>query len=182
MRNLIFIVLIFAGCYTIVKHPEVNYEDSFGGVYTSHVSYRSNCSSCHSRAELDYFYGLIPSHNASAWVYYNYPWWFSWTNVVDDIVSDSVSGAVFERKREFGTHRAPSGESFSLPPPSRTPAGSDSSSRSSSTGSVGKGSEVKTEGVRSPANLRSSDGDSREHNKESEQNREGKRNIGSRRK
>jgi hypothetical protein len=182
MRNLIFVLLIFAGCYTIIKHPEVNYEDSSGGVYTSHVSYRSNCSSCHSRAELDYFYDLMPAHNASAWAYYNYPWWFSLVNMEADTVSGSSTGSVFERTREFGTHRTPSNESFSPPPPSRTPSGSDSSSKSSSTGSISKGSEVKSEGARSSGNLRSSDGNSREQNKESEQNKEGKRNIGSRRK
>ena len=179
MRNLIFVLLIFAGCYTIIKHPEVNYEDSSGGVYTSHVSYRSNCSGCHSRADLDYFYDLMPSQDASAWVYYNYPWWFSWVNMEAD--TGSSTGSVFERVREFGTHRTPSNESFS-PPPSRTPSGSDSSSKSSSTGSISKGSEVNSEGARSLGNLRSLDGNSREQNKESEQNKEGKRNIGSRRK
>lgn len=183
MKKLIFAILILSGCYTIVKHPDVNYIDSSGEVYTSRISYRSNCIGCHSVSELNYFYSLIPSHTTSPWIYYNSPWWFGWSgNYIDTTRAQNIE-AYPERQRNFGSHRATTGDnSLVLPTPTRTPSksnngvGKDSSSASMEKG--GKSNERNEQsGFRS-----STGGDSREQNRDGNKETESKRNIGSRRK
>lgn len=183
MKKLILVVLVLSGCYTVIKHPEVNYIDSSGEVYTSHISYRSDCARCHSVSELNYFYDLVPAHTASPWAYYNSPWWFWWSgNYVDTARAQNME-MPSERQREFGSHRTASGNSsFTPPPPTRTPPKSTSGIEgNSSSSSMGKAKTTNDRGDQS--GFRSStSGDSREQNKDGNKESEGKRNIGSRRK
>ena len=185
MRKIFLLTLIFfAGCYTIIRHPEVNYTGSAGETYTSYINYRSNCTSCHSFSELAYYYELMPAHTPSPWVYYNTPWWFWWTDNLPTDTSGQILTPVAtpERARDFGSHRQSGNETFSPPPPTRTPPKSNAdsnSSSSSSSSSIGKSDSSKSDANRNIPGVRSSNESSREQNKETE---EARRKIGSKRK
>ncbi|CUT01466.1 hypothetical protein [Candidatus Chrysopegis kryptomonas] len=185
MKKAIFLTLIFfAGCYTIIKHPEISYTGSSGETYTSYVNYRSNCASCHSLSELAYYYEFIPAHTSSPWVYYNTPWWFWWINNPPDTSrgQGSTPIATPERTRDFGSHRSTGNESFSPPPPTRTPPKSGADTTPSSTSSIGKSDTTKSNDGRNTPSVRSSNEGSREQSRESNTTEEAKRKIGSRRK
>ena len=70
-------ILTLAGCYTILKHPEVQEN------YTS-TDYQHDCVRCHADYQeypYGYFYGDYPDYwwSAPRWGhYYAYPWW--WDN------------------------------------------------------------------------------------------------------
>ncbi len=179
-KFLILMLALFAGCYTVIKHPSIDYTDSSGEVYTSHVSYRSNCASCHSPSELSYFYSFIPSHNSSPWAYYNMPWWFQWGNNLTDTSQTTVgSSPQEERLRDFGVHRGSNtNSSFTPPTPTRSPSSSGNNANSSSSGSMEKSS--KSGESRDSVQGRTSSDSSKSQDKE--ESKDGKRNIGSRRK
>ncbi len=182
-KFLILIFAWFAGCYTVIKHPSIDYTDSSGEVYTSHVSYRSNCSSCHSPSELSYFYSFIPSHDSSPWVYYNTPWWIQWSNNSIDTGQATVSSPPQEeRLRDFGVHRGSNtnSTSFSPPTPTRSPSVTGNNASSSSSGSMEKERSSKNSKSGDSVRTRTSDDDSKSQGKE--ESKDGKRNIGSRRK
>ena len=71
---LILVILVLAGCYTMVKHPtgrEVVYEGSY-----DHGTYDQGCIDCHPDAAYYHpYYGYARSHY---WWngYYGYPWWY----------------------------------------------------------------------------------------------------------
>ncbi|MEN3038920.1 MAG: hypothetical protein ABDI07_07195 [Candidatus Kryptonium sp.] len=182
MRKLIgFGLLFLIGCYTVLKHPEISYTDSAGETYVSYVSYRSDCFKCHSIAEVDY-YNLIPAHSSSPWVYYNTPWWFWRSENYNDTVKSQSTNSTNENPREFGSRRATSSNNtfFTPPPPTRTPPRSGSETTSDSSSSIGKGKDSKAGEGRDSSNIRSEE-NSRNQVRESDQNKEGKRNIGSKR-
>lgn len=183
MKKLLsFILILLGGCYTIIKHPDVNFVDSAGETYTSHISYKSNCVECHSSSDVVYFYNLVPAHTSSLWSYYNTPWWLWWSGNPIDTVQVG-SGVSSERSREFGSHRATSdNNSFNPPPPTRTPpkSGSDSGFDASST--IEKDGKSNSGERRGSGIVRSSDESLRSQSKEAKQDSTEKRNIGSRRK
>jgi hypothetical protein len=168
-----FILILLSGCYTVIKHPNVNFADSSGEIYTSHISYKSNCVECHSSSAMIYFYNLVPAHVSSPWSYYNTPWWLWWSGSPVDTVQVG-SEASPERSREFGSHRATSdNNSFNPPPPTRTPpkSGSDSGTSTSST--------MEKDGKSNLGERKNES--SRDQGKEAKQDSSEKRNIGSRR-
>ncbi len=71
------ILLSAAGCYTILKHPDVNEN------YTS-TDYQQDCVSCHQDYHsypYGYFYGTYPDYWWSSpryGHYYAYPWWWDY--------------------------------------------------------------------------------------------------------
>jgi hypothetical protein len=178
-KFLILMLVLFAGCYTIIKHPSIDYTDSSGEVYTLHVSYRSDCASCHSSSELFYFYSFIPSHNSSPWAYYNMPWWFQWGDNLTNANQTTVGGSSQEEKvRDFGVHRdSNTNSSFTPPTPTRSPSNSENNANSSSSGSMGKNS--KNGENRDSTQSRTSNDSSSSQDKD--ESKDGKRNIGSRR-
>lgn len=181
-KFLILILVLFAGCYTIIKHPSIDYIGSSGEVYTSHISYRSNCTSCHSPSELSYFYSFIPSHNPSPWAYYNMPWWFQWSDNLTDTSQATTGGSSQEeRVRDFGVHRGSNTNgSFTPPTPTRSPVNSGKDASLSSSGSMEKERNSKSGESRDSLKSRTSDDNSKSQGKE--ESKDGKRNIGSRRK
>ncbi len=181
-KFLILIFAWFAGCYTVIKHPSIDYTDSSGEVYTSHVSYKSNCVSCHSPSELSYFYSFIPSHNSSPWVYYNTPWWIQLNNNLTDTSQATIGDSPQEEKlRDFGVHRGSNtNSSFSPPTPTRSPSGSGNNVNSPSSGSMEKEKNSKSGESRDSVQGRTSDDSSKSQGKDESKDR--KRNIGSRRK
>lgn len=182
MRKLFgFGLLFLIGCYTVLKHPEISYTDSAGETYVSYVSYRSDCFKCHSNAEIAY-YNLIPAHRSSPWAYYNTPWWLWWSENYNDTVKSQTTNSINENTREFGSRRSTSSNNnfFTPPPPTRTPTRSETGMSSDSSSSIGKERDSKTGEGRDSSGIRSEE-NSRNQGRESEQNKEGKRNIGSKR-
>lgn len=72
--------LTFVGCYTIIKHPEIEKDG-----YTQRVKFYNDCISCHSEYELENFglslhsYTSSPYYNEPVYIYtspyYTSPWW-----------------------------------------------------------------------------------------------------------
>lgn len=184
MKKFLIILIFawFAGCYTVIKHPSISYTDSSGGVYTSHVYYRSNCVDCHSSSELSYFYSFIPAHNLSPWAYYNIPWWFQWSNNLTDTGQATTNASSAEGVRNFGVHRNSNveGGAFSAPPPTRSPSNSGGNIGSSSSSSMEKGKNSRDGGGVDSVRGKASEDGSKAQDKEENKNR--RRNIGSRRK
>ncbi len=181
-KLLIFVFILLSGCYTIVRHPDVNFVSSSGEVYSSHVSYKSNCAECHSRSDMIYFYSLVPTHSLSPWVYYNTPWWLWWSSgSLDTVQAGGVASP--ERLREFGSHRATSdNNSFTPPPPTRTPPKSEANSKDSVSSTVEKGDKSNLGERKNTTNIRSPDESSGDQAKGAKQDsNDNRRNIGSRR-
>ncbi len=165
MKKLIFILILFAGCYTVIKHPDVNEDLGY--------QYKSDCASCHSAFDISYLYEPLPSHVSSPWVYYNIPWWIEWLR--DDSSQVNVGASSTEKVRNFGEHRAGNETSFSPPPPTRT----STFAKDSTTSSKERGNNsVRISKDSAGANPSNENAKSQENR----QNGKRERNIGQRRK
>ncbi|MFN3135496.1 MAG: hypothetical protein ACK44H_08005, partial [Candidatus Kryptonium sp.] len=133
-------------------------------------------------SDMVYFYNLVPAHASSPWSYYNTPWWLWWSgNPIDTVRVGSEMSS--EKSREFGSHRTASdNNSFSPPPPTRTPPKSGLDSEASNSSTMGKGEKSNSGERNDPGVARSSDESARNQSKEAKQDSSEKRNIGSRRK
>lgn len=87
----IFLLFAVSGCYTVLKHPEVEYTDKLGfsdstmlnqSVIYAKVNFSDNCLNCHQDySYLDYFQPHMNSDSANIYFFdkvhqFNYmPWW-----------------------------------------------------------------------------------------------------------
>ncbi|MBD3216814.1 MAG: hypothetical protein GF310_00965 [candidate division Zixibacteria bacterium] len=143
-KKAIFIIAISAalliigqGCYTIIKHPNVQQVDH------SFEYYSSNCSGCHAEI-MDYPYGYGYSSFPGYWedyhnygLYYTFPWW--WESYWWDIDMDPNPGyspANAERRRGIyipqGDYIPPPAEIVTPTPPGSTGTSGDSGGNSGS--------------------------------------------------
>ena len=78
---ILFLFFTFVGCYTIMKHPEVEYEDNPDFVHV--IYFTDNCMDCHTQQDMalapmqrPYLPRLDYIHRNERWsYYYEYPWW-----------------------------------------------------------------------------------------------------------
>jgi hypothetical protein len=89
-----FSILIFiSGCYTVLKHPEIENKDDAGNVYYGKVAFQDDCTKCHNSRYGEYTYdfdrysdyyneGYLLNNDynyepRNNWIgYYNIPWWY----------------------------------------------------------------------------------------------------------
>jgi hypothetical protein len=75
-------IVALAGCYTLLKHPRFETEDSHGeAASATRITYADDCASCHeSNAYVAaHGYEASPTHAYDRWYhYYEYPWWISY--------------------------------------------------------------------------------------------------------
>jgi hypothetical protein len=97
MKKLIYIFslsFLMSGCYTLLKHPEVENKDDARNIYYSSVNFYDDCARCHNSSQDNYaldYYNYTETYNENHFTgdnyienprnrfkdYYNIPWWFS---------------------------------------------------------------------------------------------------------
>lgn len=96
-------VIVVAGCYTLVKHPRLATEDD-GQRYehSAAVTYGDDCASCHESNAYVAAHGQAPPPpgRPDRWYYYSeYPWWIPYYTPSQDTEG---SGATEQQQRPFG--------------------------------------------------------------------------------
>jgi hypothetical protein len=157
---------LFAGCYTVLVHPNVETTDENGYTYSDEVKFYDECSDCHkdiptgnlSKSEIlnahqSYsnfgYYDFENNYYTDSYYgdygyYYNYPWWLEVAPAVKYKKSEQYSGGARDNDSERGTTTRERKHEMDIPSPSVSTGSSNTSSSTSSSNNSGNTTETRT--------------------------------------
>jgi hypothetical protein len=168
-----FLLTLFAGCYTILIHPDVEIKDKNGYTYNNNVKYYDDCSSCHEGVAdsyiespqilaahplysnfgyfdySDYYYN--DSYFGDYGYYYNYPWWLEVAAPSYNKKSEQYSGGARNNNSERSEITRERARNNDIPSPTITPGNTETTETGSSQG-TSSGTSVETRSTNSSDN------------------------------
>jgi hypothetical protein len=152
----VFLLSLFAGCYTVFIHPDLESKDDNGYTYNKDVKFYDDCSSCHKDISQDYVespqilkahplyssfgyfdyddYYYNDSYYGGYGYYYNYPWWLDVTPPTNNIKSEQYTGGARNNSSERSETTRERPRNVDLPSPTVSSGSSGTSETSTSSG------------------------------------------------
>lgn len=164
---IISVLLLFAGCYTVLVHPEIENKDENGYTYYDDVKFYDDCSSCHKDITPNHFespeilkshpsysnfgyydfndYYYNDSYYGNFGYYYNAPWWLEVAPQVKyKRNEEQYTGGARDNSSERSETTRDQRRDLSVPSPTVSSGSSSSSSGSSDSSTSSTSTETRS--------------------------------------